>query len=167
MIARLTPEQRNARWRRIILKILWVLRAVSVKLATVSALGTEAYRAIIEGTKAPTAGSNQNQVLRIYNGEGVGPLIESSTKGSIHPDMCQHSSLIRRGNRSSRWWTCRDCENRYQRIAIASDGSGSLTTEVLEATAASTSETELTRTLARELLERDRLYEESIAMADL
>jgi hypothetical protein len=145
----------------VVLKLLWIFRALGMKTATTAAIGANAYRAIVEGVRSgekPTP-----EVFRIFHGEGVGkPLAPAPEGGPVHPDMCRHLELVRRGNKTSKWWTCKGCGNRYERMKINEEECSVLTPTILEA--AATSETPLTRSLARELLERDRLFEETMML---
>jgi hypothetical protein len=101
-VATLTPEQRQARWRCVVLKLLWIFRALGMKTATTAAIGVNAYRAIVEGVRSgekPTP-----EVFRIFQGEGVGkPLAPATEGGPVQPDMCRHLELVRRGNKTSKW----------------------------------------------------------------
>jgi hypothetical protein len=154
-VAILTPGQRLARWWSMVLKLLWVFRALSTKTATTAVIGVEAYRAIVEGVR--TGDKPPPEIFRICHGEGVGRPLPATTSGTVSPTMCQHAELARRGNKSSRWWTCKRCSSRWERVPLDEK---ELTPELLEAAATSTAP--LTRTLAREIMERDRLFEETL-----
>jgi hypothetical protein len=153
-VATLTPEKRQARWRCVVLKLLWIFRALGMKTATTAAIGVNAYRAIVEGVRSVE--KLAPEVFRIFQGEGVGkPLAPAAEGGPVRPELCRHLELVRRGNKTSKWWTCKGCGNRYERMKIHDEECSVLTTTILKP--AATSETPLTRSLARELLERDRL----------
>ena len=58
----------------------------------------------------------------MVDGELVGkPLPQADTKmAEIDPAMCQHptTAMKARGNRDSKWWTCLQCNSRWERIPI-------------------------------------------------
>ena len=118
--ARLTTEQRLARWKIFALKLFMVLDNFLLKKRTQAALGKDAYLRIFQ--QARNQGDTPPpQVSKVINGEVVGkPLPPGEGNVEVEPEQCQHpvNRMIRHGNRTSKWWTCHQCQSRWERMTI-------------------------------------------------
>jgi len=118
--AKLTESERNARWKIVTIKLLWVLRNFLMKNCTQAVLGREAYQRIFHRIKS-SAESSRGIVNRVINGEIVGKALSSNASLDTPvinlPEMCQHESryMKTRGNRTTKWWTCVSCQSRWER----------------------------------------------------
>ena len=101
--AKLTTDQRLARWKVLALKLLMVLDNFLLKKRTQAVLGRDAYFRILhqvrnQGDEPPP------QVSKVINGEIVGkPLSPGEGDAEVDPEQCQHpvERLKRHGNRTS------------------------------------------------------------------
>lgn len=121
-VEHLSPIVREAKWRQFALKLMLVLRSYVQKRALQAMLGKEVYARIFETTKKQEERMTADQHLvgdgRVINGEIVGrPLTAGGAKATVDPAICQHHSaaMKARANRSQKWWTCIDCQSRWDR----------------------------------------------------
>ena len=118
--AKLTESEREARWKIVTIKLLWVLRNFMMKNCTQAVLGREAYQRIFHRIKS-SAEASRGIVNRVINGEIVGKALPSNASLGAPvinlPEMCQHESryMKTRGNRTTKWWTCISCQSRWER----------------------------------------------------
>ena len=118
--AKLTESERNARWKIVTIKLLWVLRNFMMKNCTQAVLGREAYQRIFHRIKS-SAEASRGIVNRVINGEIVGKALSSNASLDAPvinlPEMCQHESkyMKGRGDKKSMWWTCISCQSRWER----------------------------------------------------
>ena len=119
--ANLSESEREARWKIITLKLLWVLRNFTIKHCTQAVLGRDAYQRIFHRIKN-TAESSKGIVSRVINGEIVGkPLPRGKADDCrILPEMCPHEAkhMKGRGNKNTMWWTCANCQSRWERRTV-------------------------------------------------
>jgi hypothetical protein len=104
----------------IVLKLLWVLHSVGIKMATQVVLGKEAFKRIFQQHKKSLE-KPRMEILQVINGEIVGkPLPPSTGTWEVDPATCQHDRmhLKRRGNKNSGWWTCIACNSRWERKSV-------------------------------------------------
>jgi hypothetical protein len=139
-VAKLSPEQRQAPWKRMILLIFWCFRAIQTKASAIAVLGKAGYRALVseeEEQQRRAASAQERTITRIIRGEIVGRELPASSQGSsqatVSPQLCARDDLVRRGNKEARWWTCQKCGRRWERRSLQADEE--LYTELLTATA--------------------------------
>ena len=101
--AKLSPEQREARWKIFVLKLLLVIRNYAFKRASQAILGEDAYRRIFQMTDRS---ENPPQVppVRYMNGEVVGKPLEpgKGLNAGIDPPVVPASLHVDESSRQSR-----------------------------------------------------------------
>jgi len=115
----LETHQRLARWKVVVLKMLWVLESLSLKRRCQAALGEDNYRRMFQKVKEVRPQGN-HPFDRLINGEVVGaPLKPGEGVPQVDPQMCMHptSEMKRRGNKM-KWWTCALCLSRWERSKL-------------------------------------------------
>ena len=127
VVARLSEYERDHRWKRVLSKTLFIMRNVAMRLAGEAIFGKEIYAKIFLSVKdlehkgGPGSTTNR-EPPRIIDNEVVGvPLARSGNHfGMTNPDMCDHpeSSMIKRGNKKEKWWTCKLCGSRWTRSEL-------------------------------------------------
>ena len=116
--AKLTTDQRLARWKIFVLKLIMVLDNFHLKKRTQAVLGKDAYLRIFHQVK-DQGDAPPPQITNVINGEIVGkPLSPGEGTVEVDPTQCQHpvQRMKRHGNRSSKWWTCHACQSRWERM---------------------------------------------------
>ena len=120
-VARLSSTQRCARWIRLTVKLLWVVRSFMIKKAVQAVLGDRAYNRIfhqVRDMNTTTGGTPQ----RIVQGQLVGRRLEDSAGRTQGHDSntCPHEdqNMKARGNLRQMWWTCLRCGARWERSAL-------------------------------------------------
>jgi len=69
---------------------------------------------------------------RIINGEVVGrPLAPGGGPRTMEPNLCPHHQMKARGNRNSKWWTCLECQSRWDRYTYVETDQAPQGTDVL------------------------------------
>ena len=111
--AKLTTQQRIARWGTVSTKLLWVLRNFEMKRATQAVLGVAACRRNFQ--QAGRAQSSGTRAVQITDGELVGRKMTPS-KGTPSADAgsCTHptAEMKRRGSKHEKCWACNLCMSR-------------------------------------------------------
>jgi hypothetical protein len=110
-----------ARWKILVLKLLWVLETFALKRRTQAALGEESYKRIFQRARVESRRNDQTQTFdRLINGELVGkPLKPAEGVPQVDPAMCNHptAEMKRRANKM-KWWTCTLCLSRWERLPL-------------------------------------------------
>lgn len=112
-------EQILAAWNRFTVKLLMVIRVLTLRRKTMLLLGKEVYKRLF--AEAKELATNQPEVSRVINGELVGaPLSLGTGAQTRDPAMCDHplESMKRRSNGKNLWWTCASCQSRWDRKPI-------------------------------------------------
>ena len=122
MAGNLSSWQRMARWKNIVLKLLMVFRVYEVQEKAKIVLGKDTYNKIFQQVKDNPAAQKQ-EIYRIVGEEIVGRQLprgegKEAEKATQQPALCQHANLVRRGNRTDKWWTCKDCVSRWERRSM-------------------------------------------------
>jgi len=122
--AQLTIAQRLAKWTILFIKAMWVVDVYEKQQKAKLALGEDAYKRIFHDIKTMDAKRqselNDKVVTTIINGEVVGrPLKPGDGQVTVSPALCVHptSHMKRRGNKT-KWWTCTQCQSRWERLAM-------------------------------------------------
>ena len=112
------------KWKQFAIKYLMILKAYMIKNQIKHALGLETYLRLFGEIRRRTENRAQPQITRVIGNEIVGPVKLPPGKGQIlvDPLMCRHpiEFMKPRGNKSSAWWTCLQCQTRWDRLSIAS-----------------------------------------------
>ena len=121
-------------WKRLTIKIKWVLAVFQLRAQTIVALGSETYKRIFQAQVRQTQTQQLTGVMsypvfqRVIQGEAVG---KELTRGRGNPtvakELCDHpDASMKRGandNRKSgggiKWWTCDLCKSRWERVPMA------------------------------------------------
>ena len=106
--AKLTTDQRLARWRIVVLKLFLVLDNFHLKKRTQAVLGKDAYLRIFHQVK-DQENAPPPDLSTVINGENVGKqLSPGEGRVEMDPEQCPHPTdrMKRHGNRTSKWWIC-------------------------------------------------------------
>ena len=103
-----------------VLKLFLVLDNFQLKKCTQAVLGKDAYLRIFHQVRDQEE-APQPQVSNVINGEIVGKqLSPGEGRVEVDPEQCRHplDRMKRHGNRTSKWWTCHQCQSRWERMTI-------------------------------------------------
>jgi hypothetical protein len=128
-----------ARWKIMVLKLLWVLETFSLKRRTQAVLGEDSYKRLFQRAKEETRRNDSGpDYHRLINGEVVGkPLQPGKGIPQVDPQMCNHptSEMKRRGNKKNTkggtWWTCSLCLSRWERMDLPTETGNPKSTEIM------------------------------------
>ena len=123
--AGLSSDMRIYLWKRIMLKINLLFQMIAMHVKTKTILGETAFNSLFpQGQQSLSAHQKAPTQYRFIKGQVVGqPLTRGEgrkdiAKAHMDPVMCQHpvESMIPRGNKTSKWWTCQKCQSRWARL---------------------------------------------------
>ena len=107
------------------LKINLLFQMIAMQVKTKTILGETAFKSLFpQGQQSLSPHQQAPTKYRFIKGQAVGqPLSKGegkkdSAKAHMDPVMCQHpaESMIPRGNKTSKWWTCQKCQSRWVRL---------------------------------------------------
>ena len=125
----LSTTERLALWRCLLLKVRLVFESAAVTFKVKTLLGTEVYQRLYPPARkaALTVASSSRPFYRVIGGEvmakevapGIGT--KDQARSSMDPTMCLHptESLMPRGSKALKWWTCKLCLRRWERIPLS------------------------------------------------
>ena len=122
--SKLSPERRLRAWAQMTTKLLVVLRSFNMKMQATPILGKATYLRIFSDIKKRDAQQEAKASFdRVLQGELVGQLLSSSNtskESTMTVAACQHPAarMKKRGNKAATWWTCLECQGRWERIPM-------------------------------------------------
>ena len=122
--ARLSEHERLSRWRVILLKVALMLQTAAQYNKTKALLGETVYNRLFSRTTQEVA--KEKVKYRFIKGQAVGKALPpgqgrvDAQRASMDPAMCQHPTehMQARGNAKEKWWICKACLQRWERLEM-------------------------------------------------
>ena len=121
--ARLSQQERESRWKSLVLKISLMFHCLWIQTKTALLLGQPVYNALFNAKQYQISTPPPTK-LRFLKGQVVGKQLTRGTgavdamKAHVNPGMCRHpdEAMKQRGNKQDKWWLCEKCLCRWERL---------------------------------------------------
>jgi hypothetical protein len=122
--ARLSSHERLSRWKSLMLKIQQMFYCLWIQTKTALLLGQPVYNQLFNARQYQIA-TPPSTKLRFIRGEVVGKQLprgqgkEDASTAHVNPGLCHHpeDTMKPRGNLGNKWWTCKKCLCRWERLS--------------------------------------------------
>ena len=123
--ARLSESERLSRWKALCLRLYLILQTAYQTNKAKILLGAPVYNRMFQSKQELAVRGPVN--YRFVNGQVVGKPLppgkgdKDTKKPLVDPAICAHNDrdLMSRANKTTKWWTCKKCLSRWERLEVS------------------------------------------------
>ena len=116
---KMSSHERLSLWRAMVLRLFAILEYTMVESMTIAKLGTPVFKTLfprLDDVKPSQASSSM-----ALGNEAKGRMLKPAKGTALtDPKKCTHPDTLlkRRGNSKGKWWTCGQCNARWERLPV-------------------------------------------------
>ena len=116
--------ERLSMWKRLLLKVFVVFQTLQQQAKAKVMLGAQVFSRVFQSQQPSLKEPPPTTAFRFVRGEAVGKQLvkgegsKDRNRATMDPAICQHPDhmMQARGNKNDKWWTCKACLQRWERL---------------------------------------------------